>query len=123
MSVGIHWVPAALSTGRLERLMSLFKRSTTTAKSFDWAGFGWLFLFFWYFSGITQLLILVTDTSGFTGFRQAFVMSALWLAPMLLFPARTRLLAALIGVVLWACSMASLGYFFIYQQEFSQSVI
>ncbi|MEO6680795.1 MAG: phosphoethanolamine transferase CptA, partial [Pseudomonas sp.] len=29
----------------------------------------------------------------------------------------------LIGVVLWACSMASLGYFFIYQQEFSQSVI
>ncbi len=42
---------------------------------------------------------------------------------MLLFPARTRVLAALIGVVLWACSMASLGYFFIYQQEFSQSVI
>jgi len=46
-----------------------------------------------------------------------------WLEPMLLFPNRTRLLAALIGVVLWACSMASLGYFFIYQQEFSQSVI
>jgi len=103
--------------------MSLFKRSRTTAKGFDWAGFGWLFLFFWYFSGITQLLILVTDTSGFTGFRQALIMSAVWLAPMLLFPARTRLLAALIGVVLWACSMASLGYFFIYQQEFSQSVI
>ena len=78
---------------------------------------------FWYFSGITQLLILLSDTSGFTGFRQAFVMSAIWLAPLLLFPARTRLLAALIGVVLWACSMASLGYFFIYQQEFSQSVI
>ncbi|WP_434706074.1 phosphoethanolamine transferase CptA [Pseudomonas sp. Z1-12] len=103
--------------------MSLFKRSKTTAKGFDWAGFGWLFLFFWYFSGITQLLILLSDTSGFAGFRQAFVMSAVWLAPLLLFPARTRLLAALIGVVLWACSMASLGYFFIYQQEFSQSVI
>lgn len=103
--------------------MALFKRSNTSAKGFDWAGFGWLFLFFWYFSGITQLLILLTGTSGFAGFRQAFVMSALWLAPMLLFPARTRLLAALIGVVLWACSMASLGYFFIYQQEFSQSVI
>ncbi|BBP53768.1 phosphoethanolamine transferase CptA [Pseudomonas sp. St386] len=103
--------------------MSLFKRSKTTAKGFDWAGLGWLFLFFWYFSGITQLLILLSDTSGFTGFRQAFVMSAVWLAPMLLFPARTRVLAALIGVVLWACSMASLGYFFIYQQEFSQSVI
>lgn len=103
--------------------MAMFKRSTTSAKGFDWAGLGWLFLFFWYFSGITQLLIQLTGTSGFSGFRQAFFMSALWLAPLLLFPRRTRLLAALIGVVLWACSMASLGYFFIYQQEFSQSVI
>lgn len=103
--------------------MALFKRSNKSATGFDWAGFLWLFVFFWYFSGITQLLIQLTGTSGFTGFRQAFVMSAIWLAPMLLFPQRTRLLAALIGVVLWACSMASLGYFFIYQQEFSQSVI
>ena len=103
--------------------MALFKRSKTTAAGFDWAGVLWLFVFFWYFSGITQLLIQITGTSGFTGFRQAFVMSAIWLAPMLLFPKRTKLLAGLIGVVLWACSMASLGYFFIYQQEFSQSVI
>lgn len=103
--------------------MAMFKRGTKSAKGFDWAGLGWLFLFFWYFSGITQLLIQLTGTSGFSGFRQAFFMSALWLAPMLLFPRRTRMLAALIGVVLWACSMASLGYFFIYEQEFSQSVI
>ena len=103
--------------------MALFNRSKTTATGFDWAGFLWLFLFFWYFSGITQLLIQLTGTSGFSGFRQAFVMSAIWLAPMLLFPRQTRIMAAVIGVVLWACSMASLGYFFIYQQEFSQSVI
>ncbi|EJN25032.1 putative membrane-associated, metal-dependent hydrolase [Pseudomonas sp. GM78] len=103
--------------------MTWFKRSDSSAKGFDWAGFLWLFLFFWYFSGITQLLIQLTGTSGFTGFRQAFVMSAIWLAPMLLFPRQTRVMAAVIGVVLWACSMASLGYFFIYQQEFSQSVI
>ncbi|PMZ88327.1 MULTISPECIES: phosphoethanolamine transferase CptA [unclassified Pseudomonas] len=103
--------------------MSLLKRSNTTAAGFDWAGFVWLFVFFWYFSGITQLLIQLTGTSGFSGFRQAFVMSAFWLAPMLLFPRQTRVMAAVIGVVLWACSMASLGYFFIYQQEFSQSVI
>ncbi|EJM88125.1 MULTISPECIES: phosphoethanolamine transferase CptA [unclassified Pseudomonas] len=103
--------------------MALYERSNSTADKFDWAGFLWLFLFFWYFSGITQLLIQLTGTSGFSGFRQAFTMSAIWLAPMLLFPRKTRVLAALIGVVLWACSMASLGYFFIYQQEFSQSVI
>ena len=103
--------------------MAMFKRSTKSAKGFDWAGLCWLFVFFWYFSGITQLLIQLSGTSGFSGFRQAFFMSAIWLAPVLIFPRRTRMLAALIGVVLWACSMASLGYFFIYQQEFSQSVI
>lgn len=103
--------------------MALLKRRKTSANGFDWAGLLWLFLFFWYFSGITQLLIQLTGTSGFSGFRQAFVMSAIWLAPMLLFPKQTRVMSALIGVVLWACSMASLGYFFIYQQEFSQSVI
>ncbi len=111
------------SSYQLERCMGMFKRSNTSAKGFDWAGLGWLFLFFWYFSGITQLLIQLTGTSGFSGFRQAFVMSAIWLAPMLMFPKQTRVMAAVIGVVLWACSMASLGYFFIYQQEFSQSVI
>lgn len=103
--------------------MAMFKRSTKSAKGFDWAGLGWLFVFFWYFSGITQLLIQLSGTSGFSGFRQAFFMSALWLAPVLVFPCQTRVMAAVIGVVLWACSMASLGYFFVYQQEFSQSVI
>ncbi len=89
----------------------------------DWAGIGWLFLFFWYFSCVPQLLIQITGTSGFTGFRQAFLMSALWLVPVLLFPAKTRAIAGVIGLVLWAGSLASLGYFFIYGQEFSQSVI
>ncbi len=103
--------------------MAMFKRSTVSAKGFYWAGLGWLFLFFLYFSALPQLLIQLSGTSGFSGFRQAFFMSAIWLAPVLMFPRRTRLLTALIGVVLWACSMASLGYFFIYQQEFSQSVI
>lgn len=61
--------------------MAMFKRSTKSAKGFDWAGLAWLFVFFWYFSGITQLLIQLSGTSGFSGFRQAFFMSAIWLAP------------------------------------------
>ena len=89
----------------------------------DWAGLGWLFLFFWYFSCAPQLLIQITGTSGFTGFRQAFLLSALWLVPVLLFPAKTRAIAGVIGAVLWLGSLVSLGYFFIYGQEFSQSVI
>ncbi|MES2817737.1 MAG: phosphoethanolamine transferase CptA [Pseudomonadota bacterium] len=89
----------------------------------DWAGLGWLFLFFWYFSGVTHLLIQLTGTSGFEGFRQAFLMSALWLIPVLLFPARARVIAGSIGLVLWLCSLIGLGYFCIYGQQFSQSVI
>ena len=93
------------------------------ARKLDWAGLGWLFLFFWCFSGLTQALILATDTSGFTGFRQAFLLSGLWLIPVLLFPARTRTLAAVIGVMLWLASLPALFYFLVYGQEFSQSVI
>src|SRR3989338_9148039 len=89
----------------------------------NWAGLGWLFLFFWYFSGVTHLLIQLTGTTGFEGFRQAFLMSALWLIPVLLFPARARAIAGGIGLVLWLCSLIGLGYFCIYGQQFSQSVI
>ena len=92
-------------------------------KVIDWAGIGWLFLFFWFFSCVPQLLIQLTGTSGFTGFRQAFLLSSLWLVPVLLFPRQTKPIAAVIGLVLWLGSLVSLGYFFIYGQEFSQSVI
>ncbi|WP_339516011.1 phosphoethanolamine transferase CptA [Pseudomonas sp. RL_15y_Pfl2_60] len=92
-------------------------------KRWDWAGLGWLFLFFWYFSGVTQLLIQLTDTTGFVSFRQAFLISAIWLVPVLLFPRHTKTIAAVVGVVLWACSLVGLGYFCIYGQQFSQSVI
>ncbi|MFI8480385.1 phosphoethanolamine transferase CptA [Pseudomonas sp. NPDC078700] len=89
----------------------------------DWAGLGWLFLFFWYFSGVTQLLIQLTDTTGFVSFRQAFLISGIWLIPVLLFPKKAKAIAAVVGVVLWACSLVGLGYFCIYGQQFSQSVI
>ncbi len=92
-------------------------------RRFDWAGLGWLFLFFWYFSGVTQFLIQVTGTSGFSGFRQAFLLSGLWLIPVLLFPGRTRALSAGLGLVLWLASLPAFGYFLVYGQEFSQSVI
>src|SRR5262245_35362907 len=92
-------------------------------RRFDWAGLGWLFLFFWYFSGVTQLLIQVTGVSGFAGFRQAFLLSGLWLIPVLLFPGRTRTVGAVLGLALWLASLPAFGYFLIYGQEFSQSVI
>jgi heptose-I-phosphate ethanolaminephosphotransferase len=96
--------PAAL---RLERI--------------DWAGLFWLFLFFWYFSGVTQTLLI--PTAGMTGFRNVFFLSFIWLAPMLLLPRWTRQISAVLGMALWAASLVSLGYWAIYGQEFSRSVI
>lgn len=95
----------------------------SSPKRVDWAGLGWLLLFFWYFSGVTQALLLFSGTTGFAGFRDALFLSTLWLAPVLLLPRFTRATAGVIGVVLWAASLVGLSYFGIYHQEFSQSVI
>lgn len=89
----------------------------------SWRALGKLYLFFLYFSVVYQLLILLSGTAGTTGVRQAIYMSCLWLIPPLLWPACTRRYAAAVGVLLWLSSLASLGYFAIYQQDFSQSVI
>lgn len=91
------------------------------------AGNGWslarLYLFFFYFPGVTHVLLQLTNATIFNGFRQTVYVSLLWLIPVLLFPGRTRQLTALIGIVLWATSLVSLGYYCLYQQEFSQSVL
>lgn len=97
--------------------------SPAARKRVDWAALGWLLLFFWYFSGVTQALILFSGTTGFAGFRDAFFLSSLWLAPPLLLPRFTKGIAAIIGLVLWGASLVGLSYFGIYKQEFSQSVI
>lgn len=88
-----------------------------------WAHLGWAYLFFWYFSGVTQLLIIRAGVAGWKGMIQASMVTLLWLVPLILFPARARILSGVIGLVLWASSLTGLGYFLIYGQEFSQSVI
>ena len=103
--------------------MFFANNSTKTNISFDIKGLIPLFLFFWYFSAITHLLMELSGSTVFVGFRQAFIMSFLWLVPILLFPKKARIMSAIIGIVLWAFSLVSLGYFAVYHQEFSQSVI
>lgn len=94
-----------------------------TKSSIDWAALGWQYLFFFYFSGVIQILVKFSKTSATGGLRLALLMSVLWLIPTLLFPKKTRTITIIIGLVLWATSLISLGYFFIYRQELSQSVI
>ena len=89
----------------------------------DWRGIGWAYIFFWYFSGLMHVLLQLGGATTSYGLRQATVASILWLIPLLLFPQRTRQISAVIGLVLWAFSLVSLGYYCVYGQEFSQSVI
>lgn len=97
--------------------------SSSKSSNTDWRGIGLVFLFFWYFSGVHHLLLQAIDAISFASFRLATVASALWLIPVLLAPKYTRQITAAIGLVLWAFSLISLGYFFIYHNEFSQSVL
>ena len=91
--------------------------------TFSWKALGWVLIYFWYFSTVLQVAILVSGYSGTNGFRDSLLYSSLWLIPVFLFPKYTRAIAAVIGVVLWAASLAALSYFVIYGQEFSQSVL
>jgi len=90
---------------------------------FDVKALGWALLYFCYFSTVLQIVILISGFSGTNGLRDSLLFSSLWLIPLLLLPRYTRVLAAIIGVVLWAASLSMLGYYVIYRQEFSQSVL
>ena len=69
-------------------------------KNIDWAALGWMLLFFWYMSGVTQTLLFASGTVGWSGFRQTLLLSGLWLVPLLLYPAHVQRLASIIGGVL-----------------------
>ena len=90
---------------------------------FSWKALGWALLYFWFFSSLLQGVIYFSGYSGSTGLRDSLLFSSLWLIPVFLFPNRIRIIAAVIGVVLWAASLAALSYYVIYGQEFSQSVL
>lgn len=101
----------------------MFSTKTQANQKFSWKALGWVLLFFWFFSTALQAKILISGYSGTNGLRDSLLYSSLWLIPVFLFPARTRIIAAVIGVVLWATSLAAICYFVIYGQEFSQSVL
>ncbi|EMC3653000.1 MULTISPECIES: phosphoethanolamine transferase CptA [Citrobacter] len=90
---------------------------------FSWKALGWALLYFWFFSTLLQVVICLTGYSGTNGLRDSLLFSSLWLIPVFLFPNRIRIIAAVIGMVLWAASLAALSYYVIYGQEFSQSVL
>lgn len=83
----------------------------------------WAYLFFCYFSVTAQVLVYSSGMAGSVGVRDALLMSVVWLIPILLWPRQIKALTATIGVTLWLASLASVGYWLIYGQDFSQSAI
>lgn len=90
---------------------------------FSGKALGWALLYFWFFSTLLQATIFISGYSGTNGLRDSLLFSSLWLIPVFLFPNRIRVIAAAIGIILWATSLAALSYYVIYGQEFSQSVL
>ena len=82
----------------------------------------WQFLFFAYFSCGLQLVLVLTRHSMIGGLRDSLIYSLLYLIPGILFPKYTKKIAAIVGCILWIASLIPIGYFYIYRQEFSQSV-
>ncbi|HFZ8996782.1 TPA: phosphoethanolamine transferase CptA [Citrobacter freundii] len=91
--------------------------------AFSGKALGWALLYFWFFSTLLQAIICISGYSGTVGLRDSILFSSLWLIPVLLFPSRIRIIAAAIGIILWAASLTALSYYVIYGQEFSQSVL
>jgi len=90
---------------------------------FNWRKLGKLYFFFFFFSGPYQIAIYLTGMSNTTGLRDAILMSSIWLIPVMLWPKYTRLLSAVIGVLLLLTSIVSWSYFYVFGQDFSQSVL
>ena len=98
-------------------------RNNNNNNIFSWSNFWKYYLFFFYFSGLYQIIIFASGTAGGVGLRQAIYMSFLWLIPILLLPKYSKLISGSVGLLLWATSLVSMGYLALYGQDFSQSVL
>lgn len=81
------------------------------------------FLLFWYLSSITQLLISLSGAASFEGFKDATITAFLWMVPVLLFPQNVKKITASLGIMLWLFALPGFGYFLIYHQELTQSLM
>ncbi len=81
------------------------------------------FLLFWYLTSITQLLISLSGAASFEGFKDATITAFLWMVPVLLFPQNVKKITASLGIMLWLFALPGFGYFLIYHQELTQSLM
>jgi heptose-I-phosphate ethanolaminephosphotransferase len=92
--------------------MSIFNRTTALS-----------YLLFWYLTSITQLLIAISGSASFEGFKDATITALLWLIPVLMFPKHVKKITGSLGLLVWLFALPGFGYFLIYRQELTQSLM
>jgi len=83
----------------------------------------WTYALFWYLTGFTQLLVGLTRTGSFEGFKDSTITALLWLVPVLLLPKHAKKIAGITGIFIWLMALPGFGYFLVYRQEMTQSLI
>lgn len=83
----------------------------------------WAYGLFWYLTATTPLLIGLSRTGSFEGFKDATITALLWLIPLLLMPKQAKKIAGVSAVLIWLMALPGFGYFLVYRQEITQSLI
>lgn len=83
----------------------------------------WIYLLFWFLCGVTQFLIAISGASSWEGFKDATITAWLWLVPVLIFPAYAYRWITVVGLLIWLTALPGFGYFLIYRQELTQSLM
>lgn len=97
--------------------------NTNNQKASVWPHVAWMYLLFWYLTSTTQLLLSTSGITSFEGLKDTTLTAVFWLIPILLLPRHTKKVSAVLGIFIWLCALPAFGYFLIYKQELSQSLI
>lgn len=104
-------------------LESYLVLNTTNARASFWPHIGWTYLLFWYLTSTTQLLLSTSGITSFEGLKDSTLTTVIWLIPIFLLPKYTKQVSGILGVAIWLFALPAFGYFLIYKQELSQSLI
>lgn len=74
-------------------------------------------------SGLTPLLLWISGAVTGEGFKDAALITTLWLIPLWWNPTRMRSLSAFIGIGIACLALPGLAYFLVYRQELTQSLM
>lgn len=83
----------------------------------------WVYLLFWFLCGITQFMVAVSGAGSWEGFKDATITAWLWLVPVLVFPTYAHRWVTVAGILVWLTALPGFGYFLIYRQELTQSLM